>query len=545
MTATIPLDTRQDRQRSATSRTVPGSVLVAGIAATVVLIAAVYVWQHDWFLLIGDAQSHLNIARRVNDAVEPDFVKIGTVWLPFPHLLLLPLVQSFTLWQSGWAGAIVGIACMSVSAAALWRIGHRVGFSRFACIIVVAVFALNPSILYLHTVALTECVLIAGILAALAGVASWAVADPQISPGELTVFAGIPTAAAVLSRYEGWAFAAAAAVAIVMISLKRWRSPRYTASLVFAYLAVPVSFAAWWISFNWVRFGDPLEFARGDYSAASQQAILVEAGSLPARGNLGLSMWTFDWAIAAVVGTPLLIVACIGALLLIVSRGTAITALVIWLSAFVYPFEILNVYLGQTAIYNENSVPAGLWNQRYAAALVPFIALLIGVCVDFASARRRWLGIAACSGVAATLLGLLAWSLQDPVARIAVIGEGYTSNVASASTRVGSDGIAVTTWVSNHYEGGDILVDETSILQLIQLRVPLSTVVGLYTGEPFLRNLDDVDPTVSWVLADTGNPRDRVWAALADDPSFRNRFTAAYSSGTITAFRRIDSGVQP
>ncbi|HBJ72158.1 MAG TPA: hypothetical protein DDY88_00225 [Actinobacteria bacterium] len=486
----------------------------------------------------------MNIARRVNDAVEPDFVKIGTVWLPFPHLLLLPFVQSFALWQSGWAGAIVGIGCMALAAGALWRVGYWVGLRTAPRIIVVGVFVLNPSILYLYTISLTECVLITALLAALAGIARWAVADPPISPGELTVFAGVPTAAAVLSRYEGWAFAAAASVVIILISLKRWRSLRYTASLVFAYLVVPVVAAAWWISFNWVRFGDPLEFARGEYSAASQQAILVASGALPAQGNLWLSVWTYNWAVVAVVGVPLLVLAAIGGILLIVTRGRSITALVIWLAAFAYPFAIFSVYLGQTAIFNEHSLPAGLWNQRYAACLVPFVALLIGVSADLAFRRSRRIGKAVFSAILAVIIGFSVWSIASPVARIAVIGEGFAQSGPAAGTRVGSNGLAVASWVGDHYQGGDILIDETSILNLIQLRVPLSKVVGLYTGQPFENNLVDVSPSVTWVLADTNNVHDRVWTALKNNPSFRNRFAAVYTSGTMTAFKRIDSGRQ-
>ena len=57
-------------------------------------------------LYYGDATAHVNIARRLIDSRTPGWDQIGTVWLPLPHLLMLPLVRTDRLWQSGLAGAI-------------------------------------------------------------------------------------------------------------------------------------------------------------------------------------------------------------------------------------------------------------------------------------------------------------------------------------------------------------------------------------------------------------------------------------------------------
>jgi hypothetical protein len=62
-------------------------------------------------------------------------------------------------------------------------------------------------------------VLLAAILASLAGLSGWITAMPSISPGELAVFAGIPSAAAVMTRYEGWAFVA---VGVLFVIIPCW-----------------------------------------------------------------------------------------------------------------------------------------------------------------------------------------------------------------------------------------------------------------------------------------------------------------------------------
>ena len=211
-------------QQAAKGREVPGTLIIVGIGIAFGLVATFISWQQGWMLLYADAQSHLVIARRVLDSQNTGFQQLGTVWLPMPHILLMPFVQNFQLWQSGLAGGLLGASCLGVSAGALWRITFRAGFNRPARLVTVAVLLLNPSILYLFTTALTEPVLFAALLSALAGLSGWITAMPSISPGELAVFAGIPTAVAVLSRYEGWAFVVVGATFVIIASWRRWRS---------------------------------------------------------------------------------------------------------------------------------------------------------------------------------------------------------------------------------------------------------------------------------------------------------------------------------
>ena len=78
------------------------NVLLAAIGA----LATAYVNHSGWTLYYGDAEAHLDIARRMVDSRKPGYDQIGTVWLPLPHLLMLPFVKNNQLWQSGLAGAI-------------------------------------------------------------------------------------------------------------------------------------------------------------------------------------------------------------------------------------------------------------------------------------------------------------------------------------------------------------------------------------------------------------------------------------------------------
>lgn len=504
--------------------------MVGGLALLVGIISTTFMFEQDWLLLYSDAQSHLTIARRIFDSKEPGFAQIGTVWLPFPHLLLLPLVTSYALWHTGLAAAIVGTVCLAVSAAALWRITARVSFPPVARAVTVAVFVFNPSILYLHTVALTEPVLIACLLAAISGLSGWIFARPTYSPGQLAINAGIPSALGVLTRYEGWAFVLVGTLFVIIASWRRWRSLTHSLGLVGAYLVVPLIAIAWWVSFNWVVFGSPLEFSQGPYSAAAQQLALAGAGLLPTQGNLALSIDTFDWSIIGFMGIPLLVLAAVGAVIVFLRRGLSTTSLIIWMPGFIYPFAILSLYLGQTAIRNDHSLPPGLFNIRFAAGLTPLIALLIGALVTYAFVRSKSAGWILTALALATTAGFVTWSYTEPLTRIDVIREGIST------TASGADSAIAAAWLAANNDGGDILIDEGANPVLMQLDVPLHQIYARFTGSSFTRALAMPADYATWVWVNTENPNDMVWKALKDDPGFDSRYAPVFESGPIIIF---------
>jgi len=139
------------------------TALVAQFAACVSFISFAYYFQHGGLLLYGDAVAHINIARRVFDSQTPGLLQLGTVWLPLPHLLMIPLVRNDRLWQTGLAGAITSGACMTIAATFLFAAIHRLFTSATAAIAGVAVFLLNPNALYLGSIPMTESVFFAAL----------------------------------------------------------------------------------------------------------------------------------------------------------------------------------------------------------------------------------------------------------------------------------------------------------------------------------------------------------------------------------------------
>src|SRR5947209_15608674 len=95
--------------------------LVAQLAAAISMASFFYYLRHGDLLLYGDAVAHINIARRVFDSRTPGLLQLGTVWLPLPHLLMLPFLVSRWLWQTGVAGSIPSLFAYVLSVAGIFR----------------------------------------------------------------------------------------------------------------------------------------------------------------------------------------------------------------------------------------------------------------------------------------------------------------------------------------------------------------------------------------------------------------------------------------
>ena len=94
-------------------RTESWVLLLAFLAAA---LATLWSYSKDYIIAYGDAESHLNIAKRVVDSLTPGFAQLGGIWLPLPHIFLIPFVYFDWLWRTGLAGSIVSGIAFIISA---------------------------------------------------------------------------------------------------------------------------------------------------------------------------------------------------------------------------------------------------------------------------------------------------------------------------------------------------------------------------------------------------------------------------------------------
>src|SRR5262245_41417698 len=96
--------------------------LVAKLAGCVSVVAFLYYFQHGQILLYGDAVAHINIARRVFDSHTPGPLQLGTVWLPLPHILMMPFLVSDWMWQTGLGGSIPSLVSYVLGTLGVFRL---------------------------------------------------------------------------------------------------------------------------------------------------------------------------------------------------------------------------------------------------------------------------------------------------------------------------------------------------------------------------------------------------------------------------------------
>src|SRR5208337_5285066 len=146
-----------------------GSARVAGIPALVSLFSFFYYLRHSDLLLYGDAVAHINIARRVFDSQTPGLLQLGTVWLPLPHLLMIPFLWSNSMWQSGAGASIPSMIAYVFGVMGMFRLTRGMLEAGSCTNPAAAVgawaaafaYGANPNLIYMQATAMTESLYLA------------------------------------------------------------------------------------------------------------------------------------------------------------------------------------------------------------------------------------------------------------------------------------------------------------------------------------------------------------------------------------------------
>lgn len=340
-----------------------------GCALLVMAAAVAYFYRSGSTLYYGDAEAHLDIARRIVDSRTPGWSQLGTTWLPLPHLLMIPLVRNDWMWRTGLAGAIVSGIAMSVAGTFLFAAMRRVFRHTGAACAALAVFLLNPNTLYLGSVPMTEPIFFAALL----GLLYFTVRFRETQGWGALTGAGLAAFAGALTRYEAWFLLPFAAVYILLSG----RGKRWPAAVVFCAFAAAAPLL--WLAHNRWYFGDPLYFFRGPYSALAIQGN----SDYPGHGNWRVAAKYFLAAGQLVAGWPAFLVGGVG-LLAAALRSAWWPLMFLALSPIFY---VWSVHSSGTPIFVPTLWPNSWYNVRYAMALLPLIGLGTAALVSFAPPR--------------------------------------------------------------------------------------------------------------------------------------------------------------
>jgi len=380
-------------------------VLMAAILLA--FLALIVCFTQGYVLLYGDAVAHLGIARRILDSRNPGLVQLGGVWLPLPHLLMLPFVQKVAWWQSGLAGAWPSLACYIFGVAGFYRLCRRMLAPRWA-LLATGFYGLNPNLLYLSTTAMTEPVflllLIWITLLTMECVDAVRAADQAQVVLRLIVL-GLLIFAAVFTRYDGWVVGA---TVWCVVTWQLWRAGglwRRVAPAFAVFTLLAVAGPVLWLWYNQHFYHDPLDFMRGPYSAPAIEKKTSPPGSRHYRGwhNPGWALLFYTrtaQVVAAAWETGYgVMAAALAGLWIALRRQAERASLLLWVPL---AFYVYSVAYGSVPIFIPQLWPHSYYNARYGMELLPALALFACVAAAALEVRLKEPKIAESSDAAAS-----------------------------------------------------------------------------------------------------------------------------------------------
>ncbi|HET9305884.1 MAG TPA: hypothetical protein VFO46_07655 [Candidatus Sulfotelmatobacter sp.] len=389
-------------------------------------------------LLYGDAIAHINIARRVFDSKTPGLLQLGTVWLPLPHLLMIPFLISKNMWQTGAGGSIPSMAAYVFGVIGIFRLTRGVLSgsaepdrpARIAAWTAAFVYAANPNLIYMQSTAMGESVYLAFFI--------WAVvyfAESVRGNAKALTKCGLCLAAACLTRYDGW-FLAAAMVGVLTLArviAERVAIPnakqvggeetaatavpggraalqgRVSASesigalapaSLFKFILIAAAAPALWLAYNGIVYRNPLEFENGPYSAKAIERKTQSAGNPghPGSNNpLIAGMYFLKSSEGNVADNPWLqrawLLLALAAALALILRHSSVPLSGAWPLLFLLvpvPFYALSIAYGGIPIFIPYWWPFSHYNVRYGLHLLPAFAVAFAILVWMILRSDAW-----------------------------------------------------------------------------------------------------------------------------------------------------------
>jgi hypothetical protein len=505
---------------------------IAMMAVFLGMIALMFCYSRGYLLLYGDAVAHLGIARRIFDSRNPGLAQLGGVWLPLPHLLMLPFVQRMDWWQNGLAGAWPSLLAYVVGVAGFYRLCRRLLIPRWA-FAATAFYALNPNLLYLSATAMNEPLFLAlvvwltlltiEVLDRMRGetvtdkkvVGKTVIAKPR-QPVVGLVALAVLIFAAVFTRYDGWIFGASIWLVFAVQTLRRGQPSRRWTVAFAIFTLIAIAGPVLWLVYNHHFMGDALDFMRGPYSAAAIERKTSVPGAPHYRGwhNLGwaLVFYTRTAQVDAAAWETgfVLLAAALGGVSLMLRRGFAgarRAALLLWIPL---PFYLYSVAYGSVPIFIPQLYPHSFYNARYGMEMLPALALF-----TFLLLAEMERSVAATQPKIARTLAPLALALCVANA----VAMGYFTplvlkeGIVNARTRVPFED-SIARQIQSFPAGAPILMYNSDHIGAIERAgIPLRQTINEGDRDSFEKALADPADSALYIIAIAGDPVSNAVAA--------------------------------
>lgn len=469
-------------------------LLVIGLSLISILCFVIFL-DNKLGLAYNDSRSHLDIGRRVVEGLKPGLAQLGSVWLPLPHLLMVPVIWNDFMWHSGLAGAYQSMISFVVTGVVINLFLKQLKVGVAGRLTGIAIFALNFNILYLQSTAMTELLLIATMTLGVYELLLF----HKTGSIYLLVRSSFWIMLSTLVRYDGWFLFLYSAFLVALYAFRRrgkFMERLKMAEGLFILFCTVAGFGIFmWVVWNAAIFKDPLYFILGPYSAHAQQEQLADAGVLVTKKDMMQSLQTFGYAMAYNTGVVVLIAGFIGALVLFLDKKVDVDSRIAT-SALLAPlvFNIIALYFGFSVLFIQGINGNSWFNVRYGIMMMPSIAIFIGYLVGRVK-PARWMVV----GIMATVL-FFGIASYDAV----TIDDG---RVGSSQKNVSE----VSGWLTAHVseEPGFVLISAASHDAIIfSSNLPMIRFIHEGTGTYWLNATSSPDRWARWIVMRTNDDND-------------------------------------
>jgi len=390
-------------------------IRVGGLAVLASLSSFFYYAQRGEILMHGDATAHINIARRVFDSLTPGPLQFGTVWLPLPHLLMMPFIYPDKLWQSGAGGSIPSLVAYVLGVLGIVRLAGGLlesdertrPLAHVGAWLAAFAYGANPNLIYMQSTALTEPLYLAFFIWTLVYFAEFLrqVDEPGAEAARALRRCAYCVACAEITRYDGWFLAGVVGAIVAVIVMRRWQD-RVLRWRALKFLVGIATAPALWLIYNATVYGDAFDFANGPYSAKAIE-LRVGAPNLAfhnlwlgglyflksAQITLAVGNWGRLWLAGAVAATLL-------AWWLLRARALPLL-IILWAPLAFYAYSLS---YGWVPVHVPMWWPFAVFNQRFGLELLPMFAVSAGLLAAIVPALMREAPTWSTAAVAAVLI---------------------------------------------------------------------------------------------------------------------------------------------
>jgi hypothetical protein len=490
------------------------------------IVHFLFFYWNNLSLAYNDARSHLDIARRVVEGLKPGLAQIGSVWLPLPHLLMVPFIWNDFMWHTGLAGAVTSMFAYVITGVLIYKFLVQLQVGLLGRLMGVVIFATNLNVLYLQSTAMTELLLIATTLAAIYYLLLWSKKEEAIN----LIKAAFWTMMATLARYDGWflLFIMAGLIglhflvkrlAVEKIETKSllYKIPGISYSVLFfkalikeyqhiegtlvLFLTMGTLGVALWFLWNLLIFGDPLFFAFGPYSAHSQQLQLESAGDLITKYNLLQSIETYSYAMFFNLNAFTGFVGLFGAIFLLLDKRINLQMRLVSL-ALISPllFNIIALFFGHSVLFVQGINGNTWFNVRYGIMMIASVGIYLGVLIDRVKAIRT------------PLVGLLIFVMVFSFLNFDAVTID-DARVGSSQKNVSEVSGYLKTNAKN--KEGFILISAASHDAIIfSSDLPMKRFIHEGTGDYWKSATASPDRWARWIVARTYDDNDSTWRLI-------------------------------